>query len=217
MPAGQSTPSRSASPATPRTSRRRYTAFRRRASEYRARLRHHVRPACADDGVFRGLAGSDLRQSAGRADPPADSSDRRGRFGQSLCASAHASLRRRFGPPRRHVQQNDARAEPAAEPADRRQRPQRRTARLHRGGPVRRSGGRHRGERARDHHGQQRRRGTAGGRRRSRAEPARRPDRQRPAARSLRSCTKRARRGSGSIRGKRNSSATDASASSTCG
>ena len=85
-----------------------YTAFEGARRNIETRLRHHVRPAGADDDVLRRLARPDFRQSTRRADPSADPGDRRGRLRQSLRASADAPLRRRSRPSRRHVQQDDA-------------------------------------------------------------------------------------------------------------
>ena len=111
--------------------------------------------------------GLDLRQPARRPDPAADPRHRRGRLRQSLRPGSDPALRGRPRPSRRDLQQDDDGAAPSAQSADRRQRAQRRTARLHRGGAVGRSGLRHRRRRAGRHHGQQRRRRQAAVRRRS--------------------------------------------------
>ncbi len=113
--------------------------FRVAPPQHRAGVRQRVRHAVADDADFGGVDGADLRQPTRRADPTPDPRHRRSRLRQSLRAGADAPLRRRPRPSRRDVQQDDHGVAPAAQPPDRRERAQRRAARLHRGGALRRA------------------------------------------------------------------------------
>ena len=107
------------------------------------RLRQHVRADHADPAAVGHLAGAGLRQPPRHADPEVDLRHRPGGLGQLLRPGSVGAAGGGPRPPRRHLQQDDLRAAPAARPADRGPRSHRPPPPLHRGGALGRVGGRH--------------------------------------------------------------------------
>ena len=132
-----------------------YAGARAEEGRHADRVRVDVRADRPDRAPVGDLVRPQLRQPAGRADPPPDPRDRPGRDRQFLRPGAGARPRGRPRPSRRDLQQDDGGAAPPARRADGGERPHRPPPPLHRGGAGGRVGRRHRHRRGGPHHDRQ--------------------------------------------------------------